>query len=388
MGCLYFTLNSRQEPCLFLSLEDLNESILSDEDSQELLADFRLNGFPSEIDLYGDETRISTLTVATVCGKKDWVEYLLTLRDADTQSKRELPQRNSNLLMEVLFLTRMDLSGPVLECVELLLKAGANVNHTVLSDPPMTPLSLAAWHGKEMFDLLLRYGATLSQSMAGELTAAVGGGHLDLVQDLLSRGASPDVPVDGAFPIEDAVSTEHRDVFMHLLSHGADASLCRRPLVGRVLCVFGEEAAMAFIRAGADVHHQSPLDFLSPLSVAVRHGCKDVAKAIIEKGVNVNETLGVFSPTPLMQAGLCEDIEVAKQCIELLLENGADVSMLNTKGLNAAQVHQNYAEERSRTIELLLALQKNPFTWRKMMYRDTTGRKLTRPVEEHKVQTE
>jgi len=64
--------------------------------------------------------------------------------------------------------------------------------------------------------VLLEHGVKLQDN---DLTAAVKGGHLDVVKILIEAGADPNK--GDPLPIVRAISMERKDVFRELIKHGA-----------------------------------------------------------------------------------------------------------------------------------------------------------------------
>ena len=79
----------------------------------------------------------------------------------------------------------------------------------------------------------------------------------------------------------------------------------------------GEKIAYMLIEAGADVTYIS--DLISALTFSFKNGSRQLIKALIDKGANVNGLEGA-TQTPLMLAARDNNVDA----IELLLEHGAD----------------------------------------------------------------
>jgi ankyrin repeat domain-containing protein 50 len=114
--------------------------------------------------------------------------------------------------------------------VEILIKAGANVN-----DPPSyhagtTALQAAVTSGNmEVVDFLLDHGADPKGDPAPwqgytALQAAAGAGHFELAQRLVELGADPNEPSPwrGRSPLQAAARNGHLEIVKWLLAKGAD----------------------------------------------------------------------------------------------------------------------------------------------------------------------
>lgn len=189
---------------------------------------------------------------------------------------------------------------------------------TALAPTPETPLLAAIGHGHlEVVNLLLQAGATVNPAdwnVAVPLVQAVATGNLELVQSLLTAGANPnqmDFTCE-ASPLGMAIAQQRPDLAKLLLKHGAN------PTIGK-LCD-------------------------SALGLAAASGQIEIAKLLLEHGVDVNKAFEEENYTALMAAAIEGDLEMVK----LLVAAGADVnawSQDETPLLCAAQAgHQDVYE--------------------------------------------
>lgn len=199
------------------------------------------------------------------------------------------------------------------EVVRFLLDHGASVN--VKSKSGSTPLLLAARSGSlETVRLLLDRGAEVNvETGAGQghinwspLSTVAESGSLEIVRLLLSRGADPNLP-NGA-PLGLAATKKHRDIVRLLLEHGASA---------------GKEHA---------------------LRLMALHGDVETVRLLLDHGADVNDPTVTNGWTALKEAAWGEDVGKQLRVIQLLLERGADPTVIDDQGWTAAQ----WAEHRGK----------------------------------------
>ena len=106
---------------------------------------------------------------------------------------------------------------------------------------------------------------------------------------------------------------------------------CGNPEADRALLKAAEKgnikAVKQAIADGADVNANDKDFVWTPLHYAVRHGHKEIAELLIEKGANVNAK-NKYRTTPLHRAAAWDHKEVA----ELLIAEGADVNARDNGG--------------------------------------------------------
>lgn len=248
------------------------------------------------------------------------------------------------------------------ECVETLLKAGADIN--IKDDKGKTPLMHAALNGQaERIQLLLELGAetelkenngltALSQSFllgheacvkvlisAGAdanakdkcgltpLIRAARDGKTEYTRLFVSSGSSPDVPSDnGNTPLMFAARNGHADCVELLLSAHANVNihnkkggtaLMRAAYNGRARCV------KLLIAAGADVNARDVKENTA-LILAANKGHYDCLKMIMDARADI-DACNTKGRTALMQAVTNEHIE----CVDILLSANADINIVD-----------------------------------------------------------
>jgi ankyrin repeat protein len=159
------------------------------------------------------------------------------------------------------------------EIVDLLLRAGADAKSA--NRYGVTPLSLASTNGNAtIIEMLLKAGADANTSLPeGEtvLMTAARTGNVDAVNALLMHGANPNASETW---------------------HGGQTALMWAAAEGHAAVI------RALVARGADVHVRTKSNF-TPFLFAVREGKIPAALALIDAGVDVNETLLTVSRTPV-----------------------------------------------------------------------------------------
>eukprot|EP00752_Nemacystus_decipiens_P016350 g14622.t1 len=190
------------------------------------------------------------------------------------------------------------------------------------------PLERAAVKGKRgLAQKLVGAGADVGDS----LHAAVGGGHVDIVSDLLESGAST-AAKDGSgdTPLHVAVEHGEAEMVQLLLLKGADKdSFDSHGMTPLYLAA--EEGhiapALALLAAGADM--SLPCGRMRTLAIhaAAAQGHVEILKAVIEHGADL-EALDDEKETALHQAAWHGHTDA----IDVLVEAGANVEARNWLG--------------------------------------------------------
>ena len=216
-----------------------------------------------------------------------------------------------------------------LECVRLLLEAGASVNQ---ANGPFTPLFMAVQKGNtEGVRLLLEAGASSNQGRGffNPLFVAVLEGHTEVVRLLLEAGASlnPDGDDGGSFdPLFRAVQKGHTELVHLLVEAGADCDQAHQgqgPL--HIAAKQGHlEVVRILLAAGASCD-LTATDNVTALLMAASEGYTEIARVLLEAGASC-ELATDDGKTPLHRAVAHGHVEV----VRLLLEARApDSDMMN-----------------------------------------------------------
>jgi ankyrin repeat protein len=154
---------------------------------------------------------------------------------------------------------------------------------------------------------LPRYFA-LSQMDQGILSTplhyAVYGGHKDIVELLITKGANVSAKDnEGATPLHKAAAKGYKDIAELLVNKGADINAKDKngstPLWWAVY-YDKEDMAELLITKGADISAKDKNGMI-PLDWTINNDKKDMAELLIDKGADVNAK-GVMGETPLHRA--------------------------------------------------------------------------------------
>ncbi|KAK6080312.1 hypothetical protein SCUP234_05253 [Seiridium cupressi] len=189
-----------------------------------------------------------------------------------------------------------------------------------------TALQAAASGGhKEIVELLLEKGADVNIQGGGygtALQAAASGGHKEIVELLLEKGAG--VNIQGEYygtALQAAASKGHKEIVELLLEKGADVNI-QGGYYGTALQAAASEANKEMVELllekGADVNIHGG-GYGTALGAAASGGHKDMVELLLEKGADVNIQGGYYG-TALGAAAL----KGHKEIVELLLKKGAD----------------------------------------------------------------
>jgi len=224
---------------------------------------------------------------------------------------------------------RAAIRGGMLWLVKNMLKKGANVN--AADQYGQTPLYLAAFHGHtDVAKLLLAKDANI-RDKSKMLRAASYGGLLWLVKDMLAKGADVNTKRKyGGTPLSNAVDGGHADVIKLLLAHGAD------------------------------VNTSGSLD-QAPLYSAAWRGQVEVMKLLLAHGADVNAG-DEYGQTPLHKASgnkygdtpFHTDLpEGQADVIKLLLAHGANINIKDKYGKTPLSIASDKGHV--EVVKLLLA---------------------------------
>jgi len=202
-----------------------------------------------------------------------------------------------------------------LDQVELLLAAGADVNHA--NDYGVMPIYLAATNGSApVIARLLKAGASANAALpTGEtaLMAAARTGRPEAIETLLAKGADPNgrQASKGQTALMWAAAEGHVEAARLLLDKGADLSA--RAASGFTPLMFAArepslDLVRMFVERGADVN-ASAEDGSTALLVATVRGHVPIATYLLDKGAKADGDAAKAGYTPLhWAAGTFESI--------------------------------------------------------------------------------
>ncbi|XP_015120124.1 ankyrin repeat and KH domain-containing protein 1 isoform X6 [Diachasma alloeum] len=159
------------------------------------------------------------------------------------------------------------------------------------------------------------------------LTLACAGGHEELVEFLLSRGADIEHRDKKGFtPLILAATAGHQKVVEILLNHGADIEAQSERTKDTPLslaCSGGRfEVVELLLTRGANKEHRNVSDY-TPLSLAASGGYVNIIKLLLSHGAEINSRTGSkLGISPLMLAAMNGHTAAVK----LLLDMGSDIN--------------------------------------------------------------
>ncbi|MBA3536995.1 MAG: ankyrin repeat domain-containing protein [Tatlockia sp.] len=214
------------------------------------------------------------------------------------------------------------------EIVKLLIDKGANVNHK--GDHCFTPLHLAAQEGHTaIVQLLIDNKADLTAQTGDKSTAlhmAIAKEHTDIAQLLIVKGSTIDARnQNNCTPLYLAIRSGKLSAVKLLIDKGADInalSTANQSLLYASLVLGYEEIAQWLLDKGikvVDVQETSTM--LAPLHLAAQKNYITVAKALLDKGADIN-IKDIKGKTPLHLAIENNHLVMAK----LLITQGAHIN--------------------------------------------------------------
>ena len=217
------------------------------------------------------------------------------------------------------------------KCLQVLLNAGADVNH-VNSENKYTPLMWAARYGHdECVDLLIKAGADVSigdfHSDNALMLASSYVGNIKSVELLMEAGADVNHGNwQGSTALMYAAGSGHEEIATLLIKAGSDVNAVTKELHGAITAIHcsatspdGWKCIDTLGKAGADVNFMSGK---TPLMWALEEDCSKSVEGLIRAGADVNIVDEEHGLTVLHHAvqtddGLCK----------MFIEAGANVNV-------------------------------------------------------------
>ncbi len=226
-----------------------------------------------------------------------------------------------------------DKNGPA--AVLALIRAGADVNATAAGGSDA--LDYAAEAGKaDVVGILLRHGAKVNAADFQGITplmAASAHGQAPVVRALIQAGATVGARaqgVNGWDALEFAAERGNPSVVTLLVQHGAKVNAADRlghtPLM--IAVAHGNlRAALALIKAGANIHTKSLSSHLGIVALAVSRNHPKMIPMLISHGAKVDQRYALRR-TPLILAASKGFLA----CVQALLKAGANVNAQDDNG--------------------------------------------------------
>ncbi|KAK4467524.1 hypothetical protein MN116_008911 [Schistosoma mekongi] len=221
-------------------------------------------------------------------------------------------------------------NGGFVDLVRLLLERGADREHR--DKKSHTPLHTAVCaNQRPVVAMLLDYGADIEaqvdRTKDTALSIACSHGKLEIVEELLSRGANKEHRnISDYTPLSLAASGGYVEIIKLLLHHGAEinsrtgSKLGISPLM--LASMNGHTAAVRLLlEHGSDINAHIETNRNTALTLACFQGRYEVVQLLVERKANV-EHRAKTGLTPLMEAASGDYVEVGI----ILLEHGADVN--------------------------------------------------------------
>ena len=196
-----------------------------------------------------------------------------------------------------------------------------------------TVLSFGAGYGcKELVKAMVDSGTDVNKSnIAGysPLTCAVENGDKECVSLILQAGAA----VNYETPIVYAAARGQCEIVSLLLNQGAAVNYCDEngcTALFRACAARHIECVKLLLDAGADVNIGDNY-FTTPSIIASENGRVEFLKQLVGFGADVNASECRYGDTSLLVAAWARSSE----CVDFLLENGADVNAVDNRGDSA-----------------------------------------------------
>lgn len=227
--------------------------------------------------------------------------------------------------------------------VEVLLRAGVDINARTKHGE--TALHFAARLGKFMVKELLNAGADVTATTvfdSNALAYAVSARRYDAARALLAAGASPNTNTSPSLKIRIPlilVALQEPELFANLLDAGADPAVLRRPLDGATQLFHANSVPVLrrLLALGLDVNARNKA---GDTALLFHMEDPDAVHLLLEAGIDVNAQ-DKQGRTVMHRVATARDAcqrPSYQRTVELLLDYGADVTIVATSGLTAADM--------------------------------------------------
>ena len=204
-------------------------------------------------------------------------------------------------------------------------------------------------------------GANFGPPKLTALQAAAGSGHLEIVEILITGGASINQSAPGPLgrtPLQAAAEGRHGGIVQRLLAAGAEINARASRMIGRTALQAASgagdnEIVQILLGNGADVNAPaSQYVGRTALQAAAEGGHKKIVEVLLKGGVHVNAPASVSGGRTALQAAAGGG---HKEIVEVLLAAGADVNApaSGSFGRTALQAAANGGHK--EIVEMLLA---------------------------------
>ncbi|XP_068245458.1 protein fem-1 homolog A-like [Palaemon carinicauda] len=159
------------------------------------------------------------------------------------------------------------------------------------------------------------YGA-MYESGATALWASVVGGHIDIADYLISKGAEVNTTTNSkCTPLLAATSQRRLDLVKLLVQKGADVEISDYHGLTCLIAASSsgnEDLVKYLVDVGANVNRRR-IDGKGALHVAVRYGKSKVAKMLVDRGASMDADLS--GETPLLAASILGHVQIVEHII-------------------------------------------------------------------------
>lgn len=233
------------------------------------------------------------------------------------------------------------------ECVRLLIEAGADVNRNAPPEGGQSALLMAAEFGHpEIVSMLLDAGADLAMVNPRNGTHPLGGavvrGHAEIVRLLLKAGADPNIETEGyggCQLLTLAARDGHSDIVRLLIEYGAEVDATGSERVHTALILAAHqghaETVSLLLDHGADVNKANPVSGHDAILEAVNQGKTQCVRLLLAAGADPNRSYD--SNTGIIPLLVLAGDKGNAEIVRLLVEHGADVTAVDGEGMTALQ---------------------------------------------------
>jgi quinoprotein dehydrogenase-associated probable ABC transporter substrate-binding protein len=273
-------------------------------------------------------------------------DMALAVRRSDHELQRRLEQAMHDQ-RDALRAVLTDFGVPLVSCDSCII-SGDLPAHGPYQPPAPAPHPTAPTVTIAQLDDWLAHGANVNTELSNAVTAD----DRVRVTYLLEKkhAALNALDLQGETPLHHALQQQYADMVALLVAHGADVNMRDRdgwtPIMTAAY-IDDADAVRLLAAHGGDPNAQSAQN-LSALGIATQYGKDKAAVALVEVGADPNRTVGDAGYTPLMLVAANDARDVARA----LMQKGADVNAHNGGGVTALMIAA--ANGRAEMAELLV----------------------------------
>jgi quinoprotein dehydrogenase-associated probable ABC transporter substrate-binding protein len=274
-------------------------------------------------------------------------DMALAVRRSDQALQRQLEQAMHEQ-RDALHAVLTDFGVPLVSCDTCIISGDLPAHGPYKPAAPAAPGTTAPTVTLAQLKDWLAHGAKVNTELNNAVTAD---DQVRVTYLLEKKGAAINaVDLQGETPLHHALQQRYPDMVAFLIAHGADVNMRDRDGWTPIMtAAYADDAdAVKLLAAHGGDPNAVSAQSLTALGIATQYGKDKAAVALIEAGADPNRPVGDAGYTPLMLVAANDARDVARA----LMQKGADVNAHNSGGVTALMIAA--ANGRAEMAELLV----------------------------------